>query len=160
MPHRFRALFNHTQDAVCMADATGRIAQANPAAVARFGLAADGEEARHLRDLFEDVAEWEAVRTEVEQGQVGRRTVRLLGADGATADAEMTCVGLRDAGGGLQIQAIIHAPAQNPAAEAMDALFDPDTGMPNRTAFLHHLSRALAASAVRPERGSPCCTWT
>jgi diguanylate cyclase (GGDEF)-like protein/PAS domain S-box-containing protein len=153
MPHRFRALFNHTQDAVCITDATGRIAQANPAAVARFGLAADGGEARHLRDLFDDAPEWEAVRTEVEQGQVSRRTVRLRGADGDITDAEMTCVGLRDGGGALQIQAIIHAPAQNPAAEAMDGLFDADTGMPNRTAFLGHLSRALSASAVRPERG-------
>lgn len=153
MPHRFRALFNHTQDAVCIADATGRIAQANPAAVARFGLAAEGDEARHLRDLFDDAAEWEAVRTEVERGQVSRRTVRLHGADGGTTDVEMTCVGLRDGDGGLQIQAIVHAPAQNPAAEAMDGLFDADTGMPNRTAFLHHLSRALAASAVHPERG-------
>ena len=130
MSHQFRALFNHTQDAVCIADATGRIAQANPAAVARFGLAVDGGEARHLHDLFDDVAEWEAVRTEVEQGQVSRRTVRLRAPDGDTSDAEMTCVGLRDGGGGLQIQAIIHAPAQNPAAEAMDGLFDADTGMP------------------------------
>jgi diguanylate cyclase (GGDEF)-like protein/PAS domain S-box-containing protein len=152
MPHRFRTLFHHTQDAVCMADGTGRIVQANPAAVARFGVAEDGREA-HLRELFADPAEWEAVRREVVEGQVCRRTVRLRGADGEPVHGELTCVGLRDAGGALQIQAIVHAPAQNPAAEALDGRFDAGTGMPNRTAFLGHVSRALAAAAVRPERG-------
>jgi diguanylate cyclase (GGDEF)-like protein/PAS domain S-box-containing protein len=146
MPHHFRALFHHTRDAVCMADGTGRIAQANPAAAARFGLNADGRDAPHLRDLFEDSAAWEAVRAEVQEGQVSRRTVRLRGTDGRVAAGEMTCVGLRDAAGAPQIQAIIHAPARSPDAEAMDELFDADTGMPNRDAFRHHLSRALAAA--------------
>ena len=152
MPHRFRALFHHTQDAVWMADAEGRIAEANPAAMARFGVAGDGGEPRHLRDLFADAAEWEEVLAEVRDGQVRRRTVRLLGGDAEASDAEMTYVALRDGAGALQIQAILHAPAQNPAAEAMDGLFDADTGMPNRTAFLRHLSRALAVRAERPDR--------
>ena len=153
MPHRFQPLFHHTQDAVCIADAEGRITQANPAAGVRFGAAGGAWEPRHLRDLLADAAEWEEVRAEVEDGQVSRRTVRLRGVDGRSADAQMTCVGMRDAAGALQIQAIIHAPAQNPAAEAMDALFDPNTGMPNRRAFLGHVSRVLAGCADHPERG-------
>jgi len=152
MSHHFRALFNHTQDAVCMADGTGRIAQANPAAVTRFGLTADGAETGHLRHLFADAAEWESLRAEVEAGGVCRRTVHLRGEDGGAAQGEMTCVGLRDAGGTLQIQAIVHAPAQNAAADEMDELFDTATGMPNRAAFLRHLTRALALCADRPER--------
>ena len=68
MPHRFRALFNHTQDAVWMADEHGRIAEVNPAALARFGLAADGGEPRHLGDLFHDPAEWESIRAELADG--------------------------------------------------------------------------------------------
>jgi diguanylate cyclase (GGDEF)-like protein/PAS domain S-box-containing protein len=152
MPHRFQSLFHHTRDAVCMADAEGRITQVNPAAAARFGAGKDGREPRHLRELFADSAEWEVMRAEVEDAHVWRRTVRLRGADGQPVQGGMTCVGMRDASGALQIQAIIHAPAQNPAAEAMDELFDAATGMPNRTAFLRHVSRALATCAERPER--------
>jgi PAS domain-containing protein len=40
MPHRFRALFNHVQDAVWMAGEDGRIAEVNPAALARFAFRA------------------------------------------------------------------------------------------------------------------------
>ncbi len=152
MPHRFQPLFHHTQDAVLIADAEGRIAQVNPAAAARFEAGKDGREPRHLRDLFADAGEWDALRAEVEDARVCRRTVRLRGADGTPVQGEMTCVGMRDASGALQIQAIVHAPAQNPPAAAMDELFDAATGMPNRTAFLRHVSRALAACAERPER--------
>jgi diguanylate cyclase (GGDEF)-like protein/PAS domain S-box-containing protein len=147
MPHRFRTLFQHTKDAVCIADAAGAIVEVNPAAAARLGLAAGGGTA-HLRDLFADAAEWEEVRaTVVDDGQVCRRTVQLRRDGGEPVAAELTCVPLHDAGGAVQIQAIVHAPAQNAAAGAMDELFDPDTGMPNRAAFLHHVQRALAAGA-------------
>jgi diguanylate cyclase (GGDEF)-like protein/PAS domain S-box-containing protein len=152
MPHRFRALFNHTQDAVWMADEEGRIAEVNPAALARFGVAADGGEPRHLGDLFHDPAEWEAVRAELRAAQVSRRVVRLRGAAGDPVPAELTCVAMHDARGGLQIQAIAHVAETDPAAEAMDALYDTRTGMPNRAAFLRHVDRAMAASAGRPER--------
>ncbi|HEY0019557.1 MAG TPA: GGDEF domain-containing protein [Longimicrobium sp.] len=151
MPQRFQSLFHHTQDAVCMADAEGRIVQANPAAVARFGPGEDGGPPRHLRDLLTDADEWDGMRAEVEGGEVARRTVRLRGADGEPEHAQMTCVGMHGTEGALQIQAIVHAPAHNPAAEAMDALFDAETGVPNRTAFLDHVARALAESAERPE---------
>jgi diguanylate cyclase (GGDEF)-like protein/PAS domain S-box-containing protein len=146
MPHRFRALFNHTRDAVWIADEEGRIAEANPAAIARFGTA-DSNEPGHLAELFDDAAEWEAVRAEVRDAGVSRRTVRFR-VNGDPVSAELTCVAMHDARGGPQIQAIVHAPAQNPAAEAMDDLYDADTGMPNRTAFLRHVARAME----RPER--------
>ncbi|WP_420127686.1 putative bifunctional diguanylate cyclase/phosphodiesterase [Longimicrobium sp.] len=151
MPQRFRALFNHTQDAVWMADEAGRIAEANPAALARFGVAADGEEPRHLADLFDDPAEWEAIRAELEAGQVSRRAVRLRGVDGEAVLAEITCVAMHDTRGEQQIQVIVHAFEQN-AGGATDALYDPNTGMPNRAAFLRHVTRALATFAQRPER--------
>jgi diguanylate cyclase (GGDEF)-like protein/PAS domain S-box-containing protein len=152
MPHRFRALFNHTQDAVWMADVDGRIAEVNPAALARFGLAADGGEPRHLGDLFHDPAEWESIRAELEDRQVCRRTVRLHVPGGEPVAAEVTCVAMHDTRGGRQIQTIIHAPVQNPGAEEMDDLYDADTGMPNRAAFLRHVARALAVAAERRER--------
>ncbi|HEX6367625.1 MAG TPA: EAL domain-containing protein [Longimicrobium sp.] len=152
MPHRFRALFNHTQDAVWMADEEGRIVEANPAALARFPGAAGGGEPRHLGDLFHDPAEWERIRAELQDGQVCRRTVRLRVPGGEPVLAELTCVAMLDSRGGRQIQAIIHPVALNPAAEAMDEMYDADTGMPNRAAFLRHVSRALATSAARPER--------
>lgn len=152
MPHRFRALFNHTQDAVWMADEDGRIAEVNPAALARFGLAADGGEPRHLADLFHDPAEWEPIRAELADEPVVRRTVRLRVPAGEPVAAELTCVAMHDTRGGRQIQAIIHAPAHSPGAEEMDDLYDADTGMPNRAAFLRHVARALAAAAERPER--------
>jgi diguanylate cyclase (GGDEF)-like protein/PAS domain S-box-containing protein len=152
MPHRFRTLFNHTQDAVWMADEDGRIAEVNPAALARYGLGADGGEPRHLGDLFHDPAEWESIRAELEDGQVCRRTVRLHVPGGEPVAAEVTCVAMHDTRGGRQIQAIIHAPVQNPGAEEMDDLYDADTGMPNRAAFLRHVARALAVAAERPER--------
>ncbi|HEU0301223.1 MAG TPA: EAL domain-containing protein [Longimicrobium sp.] len=149
MSHRFRTLFQHTQDAVCIADAEGRVVEANPAAAVRLGTAADGRTA-HLRDLFADAEEWERVRAAVvDDGQVCRRTIRLRDGAGEPAPAELTCVALHDAGGAVQIQAIVHAPAQNAAAGALDDLFDPDTGMPNRTAFLHHVRRALAGGQRR-----------
>jgi diguanylate cyclase (GGDEF)-like protein/PAS domain S-box-containing protein len=152
MPHRFRALFNHTQDAVWMADEAGRIAEANAAALARFGAVADGGEPRHLGDLFHDPAEWEAIRAELGESQVSRRTVRLRGAGGEAVPAELTCVAMPDGRGGRQIQAIAHAMETNPAAEALDGLYDAETGMPNRAAFLRHVARALARAAERPER--------
>jgi diguanylate cyclase (GGDEF)-like protein/PAS domain S-box-containing protein len=152
MPHRFRALFNHTQDAVWMADEDGRIAEVNPAALARFGLAADGGEPRHLGDLFHDPAEWESIRAELADAQVIRRTVRLRVPGGEPVAAELTCVTMHDTRGGRQIQAIIHAPAHSASAEEMNDLYDADTGMPNRAAFLRHVARALAVAAERPER--------
>ena len=39
MPHRFRTLFHHTQDAVCVTDEDGLILEMNPAAATRFGVA-------------------------------------------------------------------------------------------------------------------------
>ena len=152
MPHRFRALFNHTQDAVWMADEDGRIAEVNAAALARFGVAADGGEPRQLGDLFHDPAEWESIRAELEDEQVSRRTVRLRVPGGEPVPAEVTLVAMHDTRGGRQIQAIIHAPVQSADAEEMDDLYDADTGMPNRRAFLRHVARALAVSAERPER--------
>ena len=133
-----------------MADAEGRIEEANPAAAARFGNAADGGEPRHMGELFHDPAEWEAVRTEAREGQVCRRTIRLRVPGGEPVPVEITCVAMHDSRGGPLIQAILHAEALNPAAEALDALYDADTGMPNRAAFLGHVARALAARAVRP----------
>jgi diguanylate cyclase (GGDEF)-like protein/PAS domain S-box-containing protein len=151
MAHQFRALFNHTQDAVWMADEAGRIAEANPAALARFGVSADGGEPRHLADLLHDPVEWEAIRAELDEGQVSRRTVRVRTPGGEPVPAELTCVAMHDTRGGRQIQAIIHAVAHDPG-EATDEMYDADTGMPNRTAFLRHVARALATSADRPER--------
>ena len=147
MPHRFRALFNHTQDAVWMADEHGRIAEVNPAALARFGLAADGGEPRHLGDLFHDPAEWASIRAEIDDGQVIRRTVRLRVLAGETVSAEITCVAMHDTRGGRHIQAIIHSPAQGAGADERDGLYDADTGMPNRTAFLRHRNRTQIHSS-------------
>ena len=145
MPHRFHTLFEHTQDAVCVADEDGRVVQANPAAVARFGVATGTADGMHLRDLFADPDEWDALRAEIAaEGQVCRRAVQLRVSGGAEAAAHLTCVGLYE-GGTLQIQAIVHAPLQDLEAEAMDALFDADTGLPNRAAFVQHLQRTLAA---------------
>jgi len=115
-------------------------------------VAADGGEPRLLGDLFHDPAEWDAVRAEVEDGQVCRRSVRLRGSGGEPVHAELTCVAMHDTRGGRQIQAIIHAAETYPDAAAMDELYDARTGMPNRTALLRHVTRALAASAERPER--------
>ncbi|HZG42717.1 MAG TPA: PAS domain-containing protein, partial [Longimicrobium sp.] len=67
MPHRFRTLFQHTADAVCLADADGAIVEVNPAATVRFGLSADG--AAHLRDLLADPAEWAAVADDLLRGE-------------------------------------------------------------------------------------------
>ena len=47
-----------------------------------LGAVADGGEPRHLGDLFHDPGEWEAIRAELEESQVSRRTVRLRGARG------------------------------------------------------------------------------
>jgi diguanylate cyclase (GGDEF)-like protein/PAS domain S-box-containing protein len=152
MPHRFHTLFHHTQDAVCVADADGRIVEMNPAAVARFGAGAKDGEALHLRALFADPAAWDEVRAQVEaEGQVCRRTARLRTAGGVPAAAALTCVMLQT-DGGAQIQAIVHAPAQDAAARVLDAHFDPDTGLPNRTAFLGHVRRALAAFRAGTKR--------
>ena len=148
MPHRFRTLFQHTQDAVCVADEEGRILEMNPAAAARFGV--EDAEGLHLRALFAQPEEWDEVREALEaEGQVCRRSASLRAPGGEAVRETLTCVALRE-GGAVQIQAIVHARAEDPAAEAMDDLFDPDTGFPNRTAFLAQVQRALGAVPARP----------
>jgi diguanylate cyclase (GGDEF)-like protein len=153
MPHRFRSLFQLTRDAVCIADADGRIVDRNPAALVRFGVIPGTEEASHLRDLFVVAEDWTSVSRDLEtEGQVCRRSVRLRGLEGEAVAAELTCVSLGD-GPAMQIQAIVHAPADTAAADALDELYDPDTGFPNRAAFVGHVQRAHTAFARRPERG-------
>jgi diguanylate cyclase (GGDEF)-like protein len=155
MPHRFRSLFQLTRDAVCIADADGRIVDRNPAALVRFGVTPGTEEASHLRDLFAVAEDWTSVSRALEtEGQVCRRSVRLRGLEGEAVAAELTCVSLGE-GSAMQIQAIVHAPADTAAAAAaaLDELYDPDTGFPNRAAFVGHVQRAHTAFARRPERG-------
>jgi diguanylate cyclase (GGDEF)-like protein/PAS domain S-box-containing protein len=153
MPHRFRTLFHHTQDAVCVADEDGLILEMNPAAATRFGVASANGEPTRLRDLLADPGEWAELHSALEaEGQVCRRGVLLRGWHGEPVRAELTCVALR-AGEGMQLQAIVHAPAAGPTAAAMEQLFDPDTGFPNRAAFVGHVQRAhaaFAAPAARP----------
>jgi diguanylate cyclase (GGDEF)-like protein len=152
MPHRFRSLFQHTRDAVCIADAEGRIVDRNPAALVRFGVTPGTDEASHLRELFTNPDDWAAVNAVLQtQGQVCRRSVRLRGLEDEAVAAELTCVALGE-GAAMQIQAIVHAPADTGAAQALDELYDPDTGFPNRAAFVGHVQRALAAFAARPDR--------
>jgi diguanylate cyclase (GGDEF)-like protein/PAS domain S-box-containing protein len=152
MPHRFRSLFQHTQDAVCIADMDGGIVEMNPAAFVRFGITPGDVEGANLRDLFTEADDWTAVSTVLQvEGQVCRRSVRLRGPTGEPLVAELTCVALRE-GAGMQIQVIIHTPAADSAATALAELFDPDTGFPNRAAFVGHVQRAQAAFAARPER--------
>jgi len=151
MPHRFRSLFQHTQDAVCIADPDGRILEMNPAAFVRFGVSA-GDARAQMGDLFAERDGWADVHARMEaEGQVNRLPVRLRGRKGEAVTAELTCVLLRD-GPGTQIQAIVHAPAGEVTPAALDQLYDPDTGFPNRAAFVGHVERAHAAFAAQPER--------
>jgi diguanylate cyclase (GGDEF)-like protein/PAS domain S-box-containing protein len=146
MPHRFRTLFQHTADAVCLADADGAIVEVNPAATVRFGLSADG--AAHLRDLLADPAEWAAVADDLLRGEdVVARTVRVRASAGEPDVASLTCVQMRGGQGG-QIQAIIHR-GDHPALDALDDLYDEQTGLPSREAFVAQLTRALSG---RPGR--------
>jgi diguanylate cyclase (GGDEF)-like protein/PAS domain S-box-containing protein len=153
MPHRFRALFQHTQDAVLVADQDGLILEMNPAAATRFGVASANGEPTRLRDLLADPNQWAELQAAIESnGQVCRHGVWLRGWHGEAVRAELTCVALQSAGG-MQLQAIVHAPGADAAAQAMDQLFDPDTGFPNRAAFVGHVQRAhaaFAAPAARP----------
>ena len=148
MPHRFRTLFQHTGDAVCLADAEGVIVEANPAATARFGLGADAR--AHLRDLFADPGDWLGVARRLERGEDVHMPVRLRTVEGAAVVESITCVQMRD-GPGAQIQAIVHA-EHHPDGGDLDELYDADTGLPNRAAFVTQLTRALERPA---HRGSP-----
>ncbi|HEX6913046.1 MAG TPA: bifunctional diguanylate cyclase/phosphodiesterase [Longimicrobium sp.] len=148
MPHRFRTLFQHTGDAVCLADAEGVIVEANPAATTRFGLGADAR--GHLRDLFADPGDWVQVAHRLERGEDVHMPVRLRGAKGAPVAESITCVQMRD-GPGAQIQAIVHA-EHHPDGGDLDELYDADTGLPNRAAFVRQLARALESTA---HAGSP-----
>ena len=144
MPHRFRSLFQHTQDAVCIADMEGGIVEMNPATFVRFGITPGDVEKSNLRDLFTDGDDWTAVSTSLQaEGQVCRRSVRLRGLQGEPLVAELTCVALREQAG-MQLQAIVHTPADTPAAAALDELFDPDTAFaarPERPYTVMHVDR-------------------
>ncbi|HEX2078078.1 MAG TPA: EAL domain-containing protein [Longimicrobium sp.] len=148
MPHRFRTLFQHTGDAVCLADAEGVIVEANPAATTRFGLAADAR--GHLRDLFADPTDWAGVARRLERGEDVHMPVRLRAPSGAPVVESITCVQMRD-GPGAQIQAIVHA-VHNPYGGDLHELYDGHTGLPNRAAFVTQLTRTLQSPA---HRGSP-----
>jgi diguanylate cyclase (GGDEF)-like protein/PAS domain S-box-containing protein len=148
MPHRFRTLFQHTGDAVCLADAEGVIMESNPAATTRFGL--DAVAQGHLRDLFADPGDWVEVARRLERGEDVHMPVRLRKAEGTQVVESITCVQMRD-GPGAQIQAIVHA-EHHPDSGDLDELYDSDTGLPNRAAFVTQLARALESPA---HRGSP-----
>ena len=148
MPHRFRTLFQHTGDAVCLADAEGVIVEANPAATTRFGLGADAR--GHLRDLFADPGDWVKVARRLERGEDVHMPVRLRPVKGQAVMESITCVQMRD-GPGAQIQAIVHA-EHHPDGGDLDELYDADTGLPNRAAFVTQLKRALQSPA---HLGSP-----
>jgi diguanylate cyclase (GGDEF)-like protein/PAS domain S-box-containing protein len=143
MPHRFRILFQHTGDAVCLADAEGVIVEANPAATTRFGLVADAR--GHLRDLFADPADWAEVARRLERGEDVHMPVRLRAGEGGPVVESITCVQMRE-GPGAQIQAIVHA-VHNPEGGDLDELYDADTGLPNRAAFVKQLTRTLRSPA-------------
>jgi diguanylate cyclase (GGDEF)-like protein/PAS domain S-box-containing protein len=145
MPHRFRTLFHHTTDAVCLADAEGTIVEVNPAATARFALAADAR--GHLRDLFADPTEWEGVAERLRDGEDVRRRARMRCATGEPTVEKITCVQMRG-GPGAQIQAIVHS-VPDAADTDMDPLYDEHTGLPNRDAFVAQLTRALESAAQR-----------
>jgi PAS domain S-box-containing protein len=149
MPHRFRTLFQYTADAVFLSDGDGVVIEVNPAATARFGLAADAS--AHLRDLLADPGEWPALADELMRGDdVLGRSVRVRCASGETELASLTCVQMRGGPGG-QIQAIIHS-GDHPALEALDELYDVQTGLPNRRAFVAQLTRALSGRQGRAVR--------
>ncbi|HEX8244803.1 MAG TPA: EAL domain-containing protein, partial [Longimicrobium sp.] len=145
MPHRFRTLFQHTGDAVFLADAEGVIVEANPAATARFGLVADAR--GHLRDLFADTGDWAEVARRLERGEDVHMPVRLRTLAGAQVVESITCIQMRD-GPGAQIQAIVHA-VHDRGGGHLDELYDGDTGLPNRAAFVTQLTRALENPAHR-----------
>jgi diguanylate cyclase (GGDEF)-like protein/PAS domain S-box-containing protein len=148
MPHRFRTLFQHTGDAVCLADAEGVIVEANPAATTRFGLSADAR--GHLRDLFADPRDWVKVARRLERGEDVHMPARLRPVKGPAVVESITCVQMRD-GPGAQIQAIVHA-EHHPDGGDLDELYDEATGLPNRAAFVTQLTRALQSPA---HQGTP-----
>ncbi|HEX8395009.1 MAG TPA: bifunctional diguanylate cyclase/phosphodiesterase [Longimicrobium sp.] len=136
------SLFHHTDDAVCLAAADGRIVDANPAAAARFGAGAGAP--AHLRDLFAEPADWDGLSGELAAGaEVHRRPVRLRGPAGEPSAGALTCVRVEGAGA-PEYHAIVHAAADGGGSGAA-ARFDPATGLPSRAALVARLQAALAS---------------
>jgi PAS domain S-box-containing protein len=83
---RYRRIFEGSLDMIFITDDRGRLLDVNPAGLKLLGLpaASRSQELPGLRELFEDTADWEKFRTQVE-------------ADGFVRDLELT---LRKADGG------------------------------------------------------------
>ena len=151
----FRALIQNTHDAVLIVDADGLIRYASPSAEPMLGtataagrtlaeLVGPGPAARlpALLALWRDQARQSGqTRDEPEDWRVARP-------DGSTLDLEVRCADLRDeptVGGIVVTLRDVTRARHLEATLRRRAYTDPQTGLPNRLAFIEHADAALAA---------------
>lgn len=93
-------ILNHSPDAICIADASGRFIRMNRAAEQLFGFAPGAITERTIHDLYAESAQHERILAELDaSGLVRSREVIAHRADGSTFPVELSISQLRDESG-------------------------------------------------------------
>lgn len=149
-PDRFQSLFLRSPDPMMMVEASGRVAEANPAAARLFGYdSPDGLTGVDTARLYADPADRERLRLEVvQQGRVEDRDIVIRTRDGRDLWCRESAIPWRDAAGRhLGFQTILRDVSDRKRMEdrlERMAFTDPLTGLPNRRALRDSAERAVA----------------
>ncbi|MCM3924950.1 sensor domain-containing diguanylate cyclase [Frankia sp. AiPs1] len=154
---RFQLIFDGAAIGIVLADAAGRIVDANGAFRRMLGVAPHRVHGRALHEFAhpEDAADLrDAHAAQRLAGPANLRTeLRLVGPAGATVRAELTTSCLRqvDGRGEVQLSMIVDVTERHQLQSQLrwQARHDPLTGLPNRTVLVERVTELMAAEPDR-----------
>ncbi|EIV93645.1 bifunctional diguanylate cyclase/phosphodiesterase [Frankia sp. QA3] len=154
---RFRTIFNGAAIGIVLADAAGRIVDANDAFLRMLGVAPHRVHGRALHEFAhpEDAAGLrDAHAAQRLTGPAHLRTeLRFAGPAGATVRAELTtsCLRRADGRGEVQLSMIVDVTERHRLQSELrrQARHDPLTGLPNRTVLAERVTELMSAEPDR-----------
>jgi diguanylate cyclase (GGDEF)-like protein/PAS domain S-box-containing protein len=154
---RFQLIFNGAAIGIVLADAAGRIVDANDAFLRMLGVAPHRAHGRALHEFAhpEDAADLrDAHAAQRRAGPAHLRTeLRFAGPAGATVRAELTtsCLRQADRRGEVQLSMIVDVTERHQLQSQLrrQARHDPLTGLPNRMVLVERVTELMAAAPDR-----------